>query len=137
MFCQNALNQFSALELLINSDYSGAFNPGQLQVLSMFFQNIHTKGYFVNQIFFRMYLFPLGYMIIKSGLAPKIIGVFLILGGIGDLIDVVVYFLYPNLESVFLDNIAFPADIGEISLCLWFLIMGVRSQSFRSVSEPE
>ena len=128
MFCQNALNQFSVLELLINPVYAEAFKPEQLQVLSMFFQNIHIKGYYINQIFFGLYLFPLGYMIIKSGIVPKIIGVFLILGFIGDMIDFGVYFLYPNAESVILDNITIPADIGEISLCLWFLIMGVRSK---------
>lgn len=127
MFCQNSLSQFSALELLINPDYSKGFKPEQLQVLSVFFQNIHTKGYYVNQIFFGLYLLPLGYMIIKSGIVPKIIGVFLILGFIGDMIDFVVYFLFPNVDSVLLDNITIPADIGEISLCLWFLIMGVRS----------
>ena len=128
MFCQNSLNQFSALELLTNTDYSDAFKSEQLQVLSMFFQNIHAKGYYVNQIFFGMYLFPLGYMIVKSAIVPKIIGIFLILGFIGDMIDFVVYFLFPKAESVLLDNITIPADIGEISLCLWLLIMGVRSQ---------
>ena len=83
MFCQNSLNQFAVLELLTNTDYSEAFKSDQLQGLSMFFQNIHTKGYAVNQIFYGMYLFPLGYMIIKSGIVPKIIGVFLILDFIG------------------------------------------------------
>jgi len=126
MFCQNSLSQFSVLELLINTNYSEVFKPEQLQALSMFFQNIHTKGYYVNQIFYGLYLFPLGYMIIKSGIVPKIIGVFLILGFIGDMVDFVVYFLFPNAESILLDNITVPADIGEISLCLWFLIMGIR-----------
>ena len=129
MFCQNSLNQFAALELLINADYSQAFKPDQLQVLSVFFQNIHTKGYAVNQIFYGMYLLPLGYMIIKSGSVPKIIGVFLILGFIGDMIEVLVYFLFPNVQSVLLSNITLPADIGEFSLCIWFLIKGVRSQT--------
>ncbi len=128
MFCQNSLNQFAALELLINTDYSEGFIPEQLQVLSIFFQNIHTKGYAVNQIFYGLYLLPLGYMIIKSSIVPKIIGVFLVLGFIGDMIEVFVYFLFPNAESVILDNITLPADVGEFSLCLWFLIMGVRSQ---------
>lgn len=129
MFCQNSLNQFAVLELLINPDYSEAFLPEQLQVLSMFFSNIHTKGYFVNQIFYGLYLFPLGYMIIKSGIVPKIIGVFLILGFLGDMIQVVLYFLFPNsVPSALLENITIFADLGEFSICLWFLIMGVRSQ---------
>tara|TARA_R110001632_G_scaffold129087_5_gene243166 strand:+ start:1758 stop:2474 length:717 start_codon:yes stop_codon:yes gene_type:complete len=128
MFCQNALNQFAALEVLIHPEYTEAFKPEQLQVLAIFYQNLHIKGYYINQIFFGLYLLPLGYMIIKSGIVPKIIGIFLILGFIGDMIDFVVYFLYPNADSILLDNITIPADIGEISLCLYFLIMGVRSQ---------
>lgn len=126
MFCQNALYQYSVLELLVNENYSKAFNTEQIQTLSMFFQNIHSKGYFVNQIFFGMYLFPLGYMIFKSGLVPKIIGVFLMLGCAGDLVSFFDYFLFPNHESVFINNITLPADIGEFSLCLWLLIMGAR-----------
>ncbi|WP_430412814.1 DUF4386 domain-containing protein [Kordia sp.] len=127
MFCQNSLNQFAVLKLLINPVYPEAFKPEQLHILSMFFQNIHIKGYAVNQIFYGLYLFPLGYMIIKSGIVPKIIGVFLILGFLGDLIEVLVYFLFPNAESLLLDNITIFADIGEFSLCFWFLIMGVKT----------
>jgi hypothetical protein len=128
MFCQNSLYQFSALELVTNADYAEAYTSEQLQVLSMFFQSMHIKGYYVNQIFFGLYLLPLGYMIIKSSIVPKIIGVFLVLGFIGDMIDFVVYFLFPNAESVILANITIPADIGEISLCLWLIIKGVKSQ---------
>jgi Domain of unknown function (DUF4386) len=128
MFCQNTLYQFSTFDLLINESYSGTFKPEQIQVLSMFFQNIHTKGYVVNQIFHGMYLFPLGYMIIKSRYVPKIIGGFLILGCIGVLISFFNYFLFPNHESILMDNITLPADIGEFSLCLWLLIMGIKNQ---------
>ncbi|MEP3211429.1 MAG: DUF4386 domain-containing protein [Maribacter sp.] len=132
MFCQNALNQFAVLDLLTNSGYSEAFKPEQLQVLSSFFQNIHIKGYYVNQIFYGLYLLPLGYMIIKSSIVPKLIGVFLLLGFTGDMIDFVVYFLLPDIESIWLDNITVPADIGELSLCLWFLIKGVQRQDLSS-----
>ncbi|MDY8138042.1 DUF4386 domain-containing protein [Aquimarina sp. 2201CG5-10] len=128
MYCQNMLNQYSALMLLTDPSYSEAFRNDQLQVLSTFFLNIHTEGYFVNQIFYGMYLLPLGYMIYKSRLVPRIIGVLLMLGCIVDLINFGVYFLFPNTESVFLQNITIPADIAEISFCLWLLIMGVRNQ---------
>ncbi len=127
MFCQNALNQFASLKLLTTDYYVGALNYEQLQSLSVFFLNIHTDGYFINQIFYGLYMFPLGYMIFKTGLAPKIIGVFLILGAIGDMIDFIVYFLFPEADSVILQNATIFADIGEISLCLWLIIMGLKS----------
>lgn len=47
---------------------------------------------------------------------PKIIGVFLILRCIVDQIDVLRFFLFPDFESLILQNIALPADIGEFSL---------------------
>ncbi len=126
MFCQNALNQFAGLKLLTTDYYVGALNYEQLQSLSIFFLNIHTDGYFVNQIFYGLYMYPLGYMIFKTGLAPKIIGAFLMLGAIVDIIGFMVYFLYPNNQSVLLQNITIPADIGEISLCLWLVAMGLK-----------
>lgn len=129
MFCQNMLNQYSALEILSKSSYSTSFVDQQLQALSSYYLTIHTKGYFINQIFYGLYLFPLGYMIFKSKLIPAIIGIFLMLGCIGDLVDFVVYFLYPNTESILLNNVTLPADMGEISLCLWLLIMGVKEKS--------
>ncbi|GAA4276633.1 DUF4386 domain-containing protein [Aquimarina mytili] len=131
MYCQNMLNQFSAFELLHDPNYSNAFRAEQLQGLSTFFLKMHTKGYFVNQIFFGMYLFPLGYMIFKSGVIPKVIGALLMLGCVGDLIDFVVYFMDPGNDSIILQNITIPADIGEISLCLWLLIMGVRDKKLQ------
>ncbi len=126
MYCQNMLNQFSGLDLLVNTGLSEAFSADQLQKLSTFYYSMHSNGYLINQIFYGMYLFPLGYMIYTSRLVPRIIGVFLMLGCIGDLIDFVVYFLFPDTTSVFLQNITIPADIGEISFCLWLMIMGVK-----------
>ena len=126
MYCQNMLNQYAALELLTNSSYSGAIGNEQITALSAFYFDMHGSGYLVNQIFYGLYLFPLGYMIYKSRLVPAIIGIFLILGCIGDLIQFAGYFLYPGSDSAFLANVTIPADIGEISLCLWLIIKGAR-----------
>jgi len=49
MFCQNALNQFAALEVLTNANYTETFRTEQLQGMSLLFQSLHTKGYYINQ----------------------------------------------------------------------------------------
>ncbi|MEW7291116.1 DUF4386 domain-containing protein [Aquimarina sp. 2304DJ70-9] len=126
IYCMNMLNQVAVLLLTSGADYLNAFETDQLDGLAIFFLKMHTNGYFIDQIFYGLYLLPLGYMIFKSGIIPKIIGIMLMLGCIGDLIDVGMYFLFPNHESVFFSNITIPADIGEISLCLWLLIKGVK-----------
>ncbi len=127
IYCINTLHQVAALVLATKPEYFSAFDTDQLNGLAMFFLRMHTNGYFIDQIFYGLYLFPLGYMIFKSGIIPKIIGIMLMLGCIVDLIDVGMYFLFPNHESIFFSNITIPADIGEISLCLWLLIKGVKN----------
>lgn len=98
------------------ADYLSAFSSDQVNGLVTFFRKKHTNGYLVAQVFYGLYLLPLGYLIIKSGMIPKIIGVFLILRCIVDQIDVLRFFLFPDFESLILQNIALPADIGEFSL---------------------
>ena len=75
----NELNQFAVLLLLNGSDYLKVFNINQLQSLAMFFLNLHSQGLLISQIFWGIWLFPLGYLILKSGEIPKFIGILLII----------------------------------------------------------
>lgn len=121
----NTQNQFGML--LLFNDGLGLTQEqlyGQLQ----YYEQQHTNGYIIAQLFYGLYLFPLGYMIIKSGMIPKFIGVLLILGCLGDLIASFTHFISPEATSLLIDNVTVPADLGEISMCLWLLIMGVKNK---------
>ncbi|MEO9806037.1 MAG: DUF4386 domain-containing protein [Reichenbachiella sp.] len=124
----NMLNHAAPLILLSGQDYLSGFDTNQLNALVTFFLELHGTGYYVSQIFFGLYLFPLGYLVYKSGWFPKAIGVLLMLGGLGDMIDLLWFFLYPDFdtENLILLNLTLPADLGEFSLCLWMMIMGIR-----------
>ncbi|MTI29407.1 DUF4386 domain-containing protein [Cytophagales bacterium RKSG123] len=126
ILCINMLNQIAPLVILSGADYLSNFQTEQLHGLVTFFLKMHTNGYYIAQLFFGLYLFPLGLLVYKSGFLPKIIGVFLMMGCFGDLIDLFRFFLFPDFESVILNNITLPADIGEFSFCLWLLIKGVK-----------
>ncbi len=126
ILCLNTINLLAALEMAGGGDYLGALSADQRESWTTFFLKMHAKGYKVAQIFYGLYLLPLGYLIYRSGRIPKLIGIFLMLGFAGDFIDFFRYFLFPNVDSVLLDNITLPADLGEFSLCLWLLIMGIR-----------
>jgi hypothetical protein len=82
----NQLNQFAVLLLLSGTDYS--------QV--MFFLNLHTYGVLIAQIFWGLWLFPLGFLVFKSGYIPRILGVLLIIAGVGYLIGAVPALLSPD-----------------------------------------
>jgi hypothetical protein len=69
---------------------------------------------------------PFGYLVFKSGFLPKILGVLLMVGCFGYLIDLVAGFLFSNYhETVVASYIRIPGSAGELGICLWLLIMGV------------
>jgi hypothetical protein len=110
----NQLNQFAVLPLLSSADYP--------QV--MFFLNLHHQGVLIAQIFWGLWLFPLGYLVFKSGYIPRILGVLLIIAGLGYLIDSFGTFLSPNYGL----TISMFTFIGEVLFLLWLLIKGVKEQ---------
>lgn len=119
--CLNMLNQFAALLLLSGADYLAVFAADQLQALVLLFLNLHHAGYLIAQVFFGLWLLPLGYLVYKSGFLPSIIGVLLMVACFGYLLDVLIFSLFPTF-GVMVSEFTF---IGELLLLLWLLIKGV------------
>ena len=72
------LNLFAALLLLNGPDYLNVFQADQLQALAMFFLDLHEKGFTGSPRYsYGAWLFPLGYLVFKSGFLPKILGIVL------------------------------------------------------------
>jgi hypothetical protein len=125
IWCFGMLNLFASLLLLSGADYLKVFQPDQLQALAILFVNLYKNGYIVAQIPYGFWLFPLGYLVFKSGFLPKILGILLIADGFGLLIYVFQRFLLPGYEVI-----SYPcmvvSFIAELSLTLWLLIKGVK-----------
>jgi hypothetical protein len=68
---------------------------------------------------------PLGYLIFKSDFLSKILGVLLMLGYFGYLINFIGHTLITDYLKMGISfYISLPASLGEIGTCLWLLIMG-------------
>ena len=63
----NELNQFAVLLLLNGADYLTFFTTDQIQAFVALFLDLHEHGIFIAQIFWGLWLFPMGYLIFKSG----------------------------------------------------------------------
>ena len=123
----NLLNQFAAVLLLSGADYLKVFQADQLQALAMFFLNLHQNGYWIAQIFFGAWLFPLGYLVFKSGFLPRILGIVMMIHCVGWLMTSLQFFLFPGFEAI--TYLSYPLGfISEFGLTLWLLIMGVKEQ---------
>ncbi|HEA19758.1 MAG TPA: DUF4386 domain-containing protein [Pricia antarctica] len=124
IMCVNMLNHYAPLVLINHS----ILDSKQLENTVLFHLDMHSKGYHIAQIFFGLWLLPLGYLVLKSGLFPKLIGIFLMIGCLGYLTDFVLYFLFPSENQNLSEWITLPADLGEFSLSLYLLFKGVKSQ---------
>ncbi len=115
------LNKFAALLLLSGADYLTAFTADQLQALVPLFLDLREYGIIIASIFWGLWLFPMGYLAFKSGYIPRILGVLLIIGGFGYLIDVALFIFLPSFGPI-----SVITGMGETLIFpLWLLIKGV------------
>ncbi|MEJ2287686.1 MAG: DUF4386 domain-containing protein [Deinococcales bacterium] len=119
--CLNMLNQFAALYLLSGGNHLAVFDAGQLDALVLSFLDLHQAGYLIAQVFFGLWLLPLGYLIVRSGFIPRVIGVLLMIACFGYLTDVATFFLAPGF-GVSVSEFTF---VGELLLMIWLLVRGV------------
>lgn len=120
----NTLNRVAALLLLNGADYLNVFGADQLHAQMMLFLNLNEQGVFIASIFWGLWLFPLGYLIYRSGYFPRILGVLMIIAGFGYLIDFFTHFLLPNYETI--DPVLEVMTIGETIFMAWVLLKGAK-----------
>jgi hypothetical protein len=128
VWCVSDLFLITSQLLLSGADYLKVFQADQLQALAMLFLNMYKNGFSgIAQIFFSAWLFPLGYLVFKSGFLPKILGIILMVECFGWLMYPIQFFLFPGNEVLTYLSSAV-GFIGEFSLALWLLIMGAKEQ---------
>jgi hypothetical protein len=128
------LNYIAALLLSSGADTLKVFQADQLQALAMAFLYLQKNGYWASQIFFAVWLFPLGYLVFKSGFLPRILGIVLMIHCVSWLITSLLFFLYVQSYTA-ITYISFPLGfIAEFGLTLWLLIKGVNVKQWKNMS---
>jgi preprotein translocase subunit Sss1 len=126
IICLNLLNQYVALQVATGEAASGSAGTDALAGL---FADMHVAGYLIAQIFFGLWLLPLGYLVYRSGYFPKVLGVLLAVGCVGYLVDTFAHFLVPELAGSIEPIVVAPAAVGEIGFVIYLLVKGVRLPS--------
>ena len=122
----NELNQIAVLLLLKSPDFLTFFTTDQIQALVALFLDLRHAGIVIAQIFWGLWLFPMGYLVYKSGFLPKIIGALLIVACFGYLTDSFLYFFVPDFGIVFSEF----TFLGEAAITFWLLIKGVNVEKW-------
>lgn len=85
-----------------------------------------AQGFYIAMSFFGAQIISIGYLIIRSTLIPRILGVLLMLGGASYVINSFTNFLAPDVGAHIAPFIIPIAILGEGSLTLWLLVKGVK-----------
>jgi len=127
MMCLDKVFQVAAVRVAGDASYAAAFGAAGSNALVLLLLDIHNYGFLIAQIFFGLWLVPLGYLAYRSGMFPRALGVVLIVGGVSYLVDVIARFLVPNFGEAIHSFLAIPPTIAEISMVGYLLVKGVKT----------
>jgi uncharacterized protein DUF4386 len=121
----NEVNSFAALLLIRGSDFLSVVDKVQRDALAMLFLNLHGRGLVVAEMFWGLWLFPLGLLVYRSRFLPRFLGVWLGLAGVAWVILSLTGVLLPQYVGA-VDTYSQPAVFGEIVFMFWLLIRGAK-----------
>jgi hypothetical protein len=126
----NTLNHFGALLILSRADFLNVFNTDQLYAMAYIFLRLaNSAGQGLLEIFWVLYYFTFGLLIIRSRFLPQIFGILLMVMGFGFGINILEKFLFPQLYPAMFSQLAMLGGaLGGIPTMLWLLIKGVNSE---------
>jgi hypothetical protein len=135
--CLNLVHQFGALLVATESAYASGFGPEGSRALVLLLLDLQHYGYLIAQIFFGLWLFPLGLLAYRSTLFPKVLGVILMLGTASYLSDVVLQFLAPELADRVSPVVLVPVVIlAEVAMLGYLLVKGVKTPHPKDEPQP-
>jgi len=131
----NELNSIAALVLVRGADFLSVFEKPQREALAMLFLNLHNQGFVVAEIFWGLWLFPLGLLVYRSRFLPRVLGAWLVLAGVAWVILSLTGLLLPQYEDK-VNTYSQPAVFGEIAFMLWLLIKGAKPPAQDAAAKP-
>ena len=123
----NAIFEFAGLRVATDGAYAAALGTAGSNALVLLLLDIQHYGTLAAQVFFGLWLAPLGYLAYRSGLFPKALGIVLVLATISYLVDAFGAFLLPDLSKQIHGFAIIAPAIAEPWMVFYLLVKGVRS----------
>lgn len=125
----NLTNKYAILSLVRCSKQESAQAMGEFHQQTMINLSQYDNGIFIATVFWGLWLLPFGYLVFKSGFLPRILGVLLMLGCFGYLINFFGNTLSGSYSSLAVKKyIGLLPSIAELGTCFWLLVMGVKEK---------
>jgi hypothetical protein len=125
--CLSALFEFEGLRVATGAVDMTAFGAAGSNALVLLLLDAQHYGLLVAQIFFGLWLAPLGYLAYRSGWFPKALGAVLIAACVSYLVDLLAAFLVPEAGRAIHSFLVILPAIAEPAMVLYLLIIGVKT----------
>jgi len=123
----NVLNEIAALILVSGAGYLSVFDTSQLDALAYLFLRLHARGITVASVFWGLWLFPFGMLVIRSGFIPRFLGILLMVAGAAYLASAFATLVLPRYASV-VSQVALPLEVAEVPIIFWLVIWGAKTR---------
>src|SRR6478609_7647063 len=127
MICLNAVFLFEGMQVATDPSYVTAFGVAGSSAIVMVLLDIQHYGTLAAQVFFGLWLAPLGYLAYKSGLFPKALGVTLVAATVCYLVHLITAFLVPDFHEQIQSFLVIVPSVAEIWMVLYLLVVGVKT----------
>jgi len=122
----NLVFHFAALLVATDASYAAALGTDGSDALVLLLVDMHHYGYLIAQVFFGLWLLPLGYLALRSRMFPRPLAVLLLVDAGCQIVDMLGSFVAPeSWESLTLFVMA-PAVVAEFWFIGYLLVRGVR-----------
>ena len=120
----------TALAVTADPSLGGLDGPATTQLMYVMSENAWAVG----NVFFGLWLIPMGWAVLRSGFAPRGLGWLLIAGSVGYVASAVVGFTLTDAPSALVGGLSLPATVGEFWMIAYLLIWGVRRSANAEVT---
>jgi hypothetical protein len=115
--------QLSALDLLRGGGFLSALGQPEREAIAMLFLDPTASTIAPLELFWGLWLLPLGALVYRSGFLPRFLGAWLVVNGVAYALLSVIRIVAP-LQADMATTLATPALLAELALMLWLLIRG-------------
>lgn len=123
-----SLFRIAPLTILTAAQSSTGIKKEHVDTLAYLLLKLYSPAYGIALIFFASYLVVIGWLIFRSTFMPRLLGAVVAFEGIAWL-----PFLWPPLAKYLFRAILVLAGLGEGSLVLWLLIVGVNVERWHAL----
>jgi hypothetical protein len=118
---------FMATAVAVSADVSLAPGADAAATVGLLAE-LSKNAWGVGNLFFGLWLIPMGWVVVTSGRMPRVMGWILIAGGIGYVLSGILNYGIVDAPTPVVDGLAYLATVGEFWMIGYLLIFGIRPE---------